>query len=71
MNLDHLAPTVEGDQVTFEIEITEVAGRLVTLEASVNDSVEPVGRGIHKRFVVDKAKTFERLQAKRAKALGR
>ena len=70
VNLDHLAPTVEGDQITIEIEITGVEGRLVTLEASVSDSVEPVGRGIHNRFVVDKAKTFERLKAKRERALG-
>jgi predicted thioesterase len=70
VSMDHLAPTVEGDTVTFEVEITEVDGRLVTLQASVADSVEPVGRGIHKRFVVDTAKTFERIQAKLAKALG-
>ena len=70
VSIDHLAPTVEGDKVTFEIEITEVDGRLVTLQATVSDTVELVGRGIHKRFVVDKAKTFERIKAKREKALG-
>ncbi|MBT5178733.1 MAG: LysR family transcriptional regulator [Rhodospirillaceae bacterium] len=70
VSMDHLAPTVEGDKVTFEVEITEVDGRLVTMQAQVADSVEDVGRGIHKRFVVDTAKTFERLKAKRVKALG-
>ena len=69
VSMEHLAPTVEGDSVTFEIDIIEVEGRLVTMEARVSDSVEEVGRGIHKRFVVDKAKTLERLQAKREKAL--
>jgi predicted thioesterase len=70
VSMDHMAPTVEGDKVTFEIEITKVDGRMVTLQAAVSDSVEPVGRGTHSRFVVDKAKTFERLTAKREKALG-
>jgi predicted thioesterase len=65
-----MAPTVEDDQVTFEVEITKVDGRMVTMQATVSDSVEPVGRGTHSRFVVDKAKTFERLKAKREKALG-
>ena len=69
VSMEHLAPTVEGDSVKFEIEIIEVDGRLVTMEARVSDSVEEVGRGIHKRFVVDKAKTMERLRAKREKAL--
>ena len=70
VSMEHLAPTVEGDSVTFEITIIEVEGRLVTMEARVSDSVEEVGRGIHKRFVVDKAKTLERLRTKREKALG-
>lgn len=70
VSMEHLAPTVEGDTVTFEIAIIEVEGRLVTMEARVSDSVEEVGRGIHKRFVVDKAKTLERLRTKREKALG-
>ncbi|MEE2760607.1 MAG: hotdog domain-containing protein [Pseudomonadota bacterium] len=69
VSMEHLAPTVEGDSVTVEIDIIEVEGRLVTMEARVSDSVEEVGRGIHQRFVVDKAKTLERLQAKREKAL--
>ena len=70
VSMEHLAPTVEGDSVTFEITIIEVEGRLVTMEARVSDCVEEGGRGIHKRFVVDKAKTLERLRTKREKALG-
>jgi len=37
------------------------------MSAHVKDSLEDVGKGAHNRFVVDKAKTFERLEAKRAK----
>jgi predicted thioesterase len=40
----------------------------VKFEFSVKDPVEEAGRGTHTRFVVETAKTRERLAAKRAKA---
>ncbi len=67
VSVDHLAATIEGDTAVVTITVTEVDGRAVTVEASVKDSLEDVGRGIHKRFIVDTAKTFERLKAKQAK----
>jgi predicted thioesterase len=57
-----------GLQVTIEARIVEVDRRKVTWEFSVKDPVEEVGRGRHVRFVVETAKTRERLAAKRAKA---
>ncbi|MGH8704091.1 MAG: thioesterase family protein [Burkholderiales bacterium] len=68
VSIDHLAATPLGMQVTIEARVTEVDRRRVTLAFSVRDSVEECGRGTHVRFVVDKAKTQERLAAKRAKA---
>jgi fluoroacetyl-CoA thioesterase len=66
--IDHLAATPLGLQVTVEIRVAEVDRRKVKFEFSVKDTVEEVGRGTHTRFVVDAAKTKERLAAKRAKA---
>ena len=68
VSIDHLAATPMGLKVTVEAKITEVDRRKVTFEFSVHDSVEQVGRGRHVRFVVETAKTRERLAAKRAKA---
>ena len=68
VSIDHLAATPMGLQVTIEARITEVDRRKVTFEFSVHDPVEQVGRGKHVRFVVETAKTRERLAAKRAKA---
>lgn len=68
VSIDHLAPTPMGLQVTVEVRITEVDRRKVTWEFSVKDPLEEVGRGRHVRFVVETAKTRERLAAKRAKA---
>ena len=68
VSIDHLAATPMGLKVTIEAKITEIDRRKVTFEFSVHDPVEQVGRGRHVRFVVETAKTRERLAAKRAKA---
>ena len=68
VSIDHLAATPIGLQVTIEAKIADIDRRRVTFEFSVRDPVEEVGRGTHIRFVVESAKTFERLRAKRAKA---
>jgi predicted thioesterase len=68
VSIDHLAPTPMGLQVTVEVKIAEVDRRKVVFEFSVKDPIEEVGRGKHVRFVVETAKTRERLAAKRAKA---
>ena len=66
--IDHLAATPLGLKATIEVRVTEVDRRRVKFEFSVKDTVEEVGRGTHTRFVVDSAKTKERLAAKRQKA---
>ena len=53
-----------GLSVSVNVRIAEVDRRKVTFEFSVRDPVEEVGRGKHVRFVVDTAKTRERLAAK-------
>jgi fluoroacetyl-CoA thioesterase len=68
VSIDHLAATPLGLDVLLEIRISEVDRRKVTFAFSVKDPVEECGRGTHVRFVVETAKTRERLAAKRAKA---
>ena len=68
VSIDHLAATPMGLEVTIEVRIEEIDRRKVVFAFSVKDPVEQVGRGKHVRFVVDTAKTHERLAAKRAKA---
>jgi fluoroacetyl-CoA thioesterase len=68
VSIDHLAATPLGLEVTIEVKIVDIEKRRVTFEFSVRDSIEDCGRGKHVRFVADKAKSFERIKAKRAKA---
>ena len=68
VSIDHLAATPLGLSVTVEAKIVEVDRRRVTFEFTVQDPIELAGKGKHVRFVVETAKTRERLAAKRAKA---
>jgi predicted thioesterase len=55
VEIDHIGATLLGMRVTLTVRIAEVSGR---------DTVEPIVRGKHSRFVVDVAKTAQRLAAK-------
>jgi predicted thioesterase len=68
VSIDHLAATPLGLKVTIDAKIVDVDRRRVTFEFSVRDPIEECGRGKHVRFVVETAKSRERLAAKRAKA---
>ena len=68
VELDHLAATLMRMKVTLDVRIVEVQGRAVSFEVEGRDSVEPICRGRHQRFIVDVAKTEVRLAAKAQKA---
>jgi fluoroacetyl-CoA thioesterase len=65
--IDHLGATPPGVEVIIEARIAKVEKRRVTFEYVVRDPVEEVGRGVHVRFVVDTAKSRERIAGKRTK----
>ena len=68
VELDHLAATLMGMRVEFTLGIAEVKGRAVSFDVAGRDSVEPICRGRHQRFVVDVKTTETRLAAKARKA---
>jgi fluoroacetyl-CoA thioesterase len=65
--LRHLAPTLMGMTVEITVSVASVDGRKVTFEVAAKDDLDAISAGTHTRFVVDKAKTFERLKAKAAR----
>ena len=65
--IKHLAPTLMGMTVEVTARVTAVDGRKVTFEVAAKDELDAICAGTHTRFVVDKAKTFERLKAKAAR----
>src|SRR3990167_3372878 len=68
VEIDHIAATLLGMPVEISVTLVELNGRAVTLEVQARDSVEPICRGRHSRFIVDVAKTAQRLAAKAQKA---
>ena len=72
VEVDHLAATLVDMWVEFSVTLIEIKGRSVTFEVAARDAVDAVGRGRHTRFIVDKAKSQERLATKaaRVKAAG-
>jgi fluoroacetyl-CoA thioesterase len=67
----HLAPTLPGMTVEITVAVTAVEGRKVVFAVTATDDLDTISSGSHARFVVDKAKTVERLEAKAAKLAAR
>jgi predicted thioesterase len=67
ISLRHSAPTLLGMHVDVTATIAAVDGRKVSFEVTAKDDLEPISTGTHTRFVVDVAKTVDRLKAKVAK----
>jgi fluoroacetyl-CoA thioesterase len=67
----HLAPTLPGSTIEIAATVTAVEGRKVIFAVTVKDEIDTISSGSHARFVVDKAKTIERLKAKAAKLQAR
>lgn len=67
----HLAATLPDMEVEITATVKAVDGRRVTFELEAKDEIEQIGAGSHTRFVVDVAKTFDRLKAKAAKRAAR
>lgn len=65
--IKHLAPTLPGCTVEITARVASVEGRKVTFEVTARDELENISSGMHARFVVDTAKTIERLKAKATK----
>jgi fluoroacetyl-CoA thioesterase len=68
VELDHLAATLLGMKVELSVRVAELQGRAVSFEVEGRDSIEPICKGRHQRFVVDVNKTEARLAAKAQKA---
>lgn len=64
ISLEHTAPTPLGMWVEITATVSERDGRRVAFDISARDAVEEVARGQHVRFVVDVARSAERLRKK-------
>ncbi len=66
INVNHLAATPIGMQVTFRTEVLSVNDRRILFKIEAFDEKEKIGEGTHERFIIDVARFASRLQAKRS-----
>ena len=66
VSVDHLGASLMGMTSTVSVQIINVDGQRITLEAEVHDGVELVGKAKHVRFVIDRERQAQRLKKKRA-----
>ena len=66
VEVDHLGPALLGQSIEVAAKVVALEGRKATFEVEARDEAGAIGHGRHVRFVVIKAKSRQRLQAKRA-----
>ena len=67
VNIVHMAPTLLNMDVTVTVTVAEIEGRKVVLDVVAKDPLDTICKGRHERFIVDVAKTQQRLLQKAAK----
>ena len=65
--INHTAATPEGLTVTATVTLAAVDGRKLDFTWTATDGVDEVSNGTHQRFVVDRPRFDQRLDAKRPK----
>jgi fluoroacetyl-CoA thioesterase len=68
ITLDHMAATPMGMWVEVTVNITEVKGRMISIEFECRDELDAIAKGSHNRFIVDVATTADRIRDKQARA---
>ena len=60
MNIEHIAATPVGLDVWAEAEVTEVNGKVITFSVAAYDEKGQIGKGTHKRCMVDTQKFLDK-----------
>jgi len=64
VDVQHLAATPVGHEVTAQAEVTKVDGRQIEFKVSARDDKEEIGRGTHRRMAIDLGRFNQRLALK-------
>jgi predicted thioesterase len=60
LNIEHISATPVGLEVRAEAEVTAVEGKVITFAVKAFDEAGEIGRGTHKRVIVNPQKFLER-----------
>lgn len=60
LNIEHLSATPVGLEVRAEAEVTAVDGKVITFQIHAYDETGEIGKGSHKRVIVNPQKFLEK-----------
>ncbi|WP_162651446.1 thioesterase family protein [Lentilitoribacter sp. Alg239-R112] len=66
INVDHSAPTPTGMEVTAHAKLIDVSKRVLTFEVTASDNAGTIGKGLHKRAVIN-AEKFNQMVADKSR----
>ena len=64
LNIEHISATPVGLEVRAEAEVTAVEGKVVTFEVRAFDELGEIGKGVHKRVIVNSQKFLDKAYSK-------
>ena len=64
LNIQHISATPVGLEVRAEAEVVAVEGKVITFEVKAFDEAGEIGRGTHKRVIVNTQKFLEKAYEK-------
>ena len=64
IDVNHLAATPPGFEVTVMVKLTEVDGKRLVFDVEARDNLDLISKGRHERFIINKAKFDSKLQEK-------
>ena len=64
LNIEHISATPVGLEIRAEAEVTAVEGKVITFEVRAFDEAGEIGRGSHKRVLVNSQKFLEKAYSK-------
>ena len=64
LNIQHLSATPVGLEVRAEAEVTAVEGKVITFCVAAYDEAGEIGKGTHKRVIINSQKFLEKAYGK-------
>ena len=64
LNIEHISATPVGLEVRAEAVVISVEGKVITFEVTAYDEIGEIGRGMHKRVIVNSQKFLDKAYSK-------
>ena len=64
LNIEHISATPVGLDVRAEAEVTAVEGKVITFQVTAFDEAGEIGRGTHKRVIVNTQRFLDKAYTK-------